>query len=141
MTQRILLSAARVSISRPGYDVVSPPAFTSDYLSIDSGFPQATRLYQSGTRLGLSITSFFNSPVAFGTTFSSYPFVMVMPFDPGNPSVLHGLYMKFVAGTPDVYSNPYQVQIFKDRFRIGPATNDASYNSVSRDWIYFVFAP
>jgi hypothetical protein len=142
MTQRILLSPNRVSISRPGYDVVSPPAFTTDYLAIDSGFPQATRLYQSGVLYNLSIQAFSTTFVSFGKTFASYPFVTITPFIPGSPaSSINLLYMKFDPGSPDLYHTPYNIQVFKDRFRLGPTTSDTSYAAVLRNWIYFVFAP
>jgi hypothetical protein len=136
MTRRILISANRVAVSRPGYDVVNPPAISNDYLAVDSSFPAALRLATSGFIYGTPLTSF--PTMYFGTPFARAPWIYIRPCS-GN--VLYDLYQVWVGGNPDTYSSPYTMQIFADRWRIGPALSTADINTVPFNWYYAVFAP
>lgn len=138
MTRRIYIGPDRVTVSKPGYDAVSPPAVTTDYLAVDSRFPSATRLYTSGFVIGVSAQTFFTNPVFYGTTFTSYPYVYCKPFS-GN--VERDWYQIWVGGNPDIYSNPFTMEVFTDRFRVGGASANTAFNTTARNWIYAVFAP
>ncbi len=141
MTQRILISPTRVAVSRPGYDVVSPPAVTSDYLSVDSSFGKPLRLLQTGVVYGVSINGF--GAVGFGTTYASFPQVLVLPFVPGAPSYIHNLFQKWIAGSQNYYFQPYNVTVTKSQFSVGRSDGyngfyDDGYYNTARHWIYFV---
>jgi len=138
VTKRILISASRVAVSRPGYDVINPPAKTPDYLAVDSSFAPPLRLCAAGVLYGVQLA--VPVTVSFGTTFSSYPHVLTLPFSPGSGyTTMINLYMLY---NSIAYVNPYQIQITKTYFRIGQSqTQNNTWNTNVYDWIYYVFAP
>lgn len=78
-TRRVLLSPSRVAISRPGYDVLNPPAFTSDFMALDSNFPPPERPILAGTLFNVALTSKLR--VNYGATFATPPAVQIFPYD------------------------------------------------------------
>ena len=141
-TRRILISPNRIAVSRPGYDVVSPPAITTDYLSVDSSFSLPVRLAVSGLVLNASGRSF--PTISYGMTFATPPFVQCMPYNAGTTTELVDLFMKWVGGSPDNYYTPFSFQIGLSSFFLGPssAPNHATtYDNTLRNWIYFVWTP
>jgi hypothetical protein len=140
-TQRILVSPNRIAISRRGYDVVSPPAITNEFLSVDSSFSLPVRLAVSGIAFNRSGANFGTVP--YGITFATPPFIQCMPYNAGTPAELVDLFMKWVGGSPDNYYTPFSFQISLSSFSMGvTGTNrDANYDNALRNWIFFVWNP
>ncbi len=139
MTQRILISPTRVAVSRPGYDVVSPPAISTDYLSVDSSFGMPLRLLMSGVIYGSAVNGF--PTISYPTTYGDFPMVHVAPFTSGS---ITNLFQKWISGTQEYYHQPYNIIFRKNNFTLGRADGmngrfDNAYYDTVRNWIYFVF--
>lgn len=142
MVDRILITPTRVAVSRPGYDVKSPPAYTTDYLAVDSSFGMPSRLLMSGVLFGYSIGGF--PTVSFPSTYALPPFVLVEEFV--SPSTLYNAYQKYTTGTPDIYYSPYAVRSTRSNFKVietgyNGTSRDNAYYDQPRNWIYFAFPP
>lgn len=148
MVDRILITPTRVAISKPGYDVKTAPVST-DYLAVDSSFGMPLRVLLAGVRFGISIISFTNSPVNYGTTYSIIPKVLCLPFDPNSGySVVNNLFQKWTNGVQhqDLFFQPYNVQMEKSRFYLSRSdgnegVHDETYYATARNWLYIVFPP
>lgn len=143
MVRRILLSASRVAVSRPGNDVITAP-INPDTMAVDSSFGLPLRLLQAGVRLSTSINGF--TPISYGTTYSSYPKVFVLPWDGG--AVIQNLFQKRMSGSThdSLYFNPYSTIMSKSSFKItrndgNEGQFDDAYYNTARHWIYLVFPP
>lgn len=143
MVRRILLSASRVAVSRPGYDVITA-AVNPDTMSVDSTFGLPLRLLQAGVLLSRSINGF--GTVGYGTTYSTYPKVLILPWDGG--AVIINLFQKRTNGSThdSLYFNPYNVKMGKSSFKItrndgNEGQFDDAYYNAARHWIYLVFPP
>lgn len=81
MTNRVLLSPDGVRVSRPGVDVINPPALTEDYLVIDWTWPKIERLHAYGKVSGSAISA--SSFTFLFDALSAPPIVAVLAKDAG----------------------------------------------------------
>jgi hypothetical protein len=135
---RIYGDASRFSISRPGYDVRFVPR-TPDYMAIDSSFAQSLRLLMSGVLFGVAATS---SPTVFyGTTYATPPFVELYPYNAGISRIEQQINYQQSGGGSAVFGTNININQQANRFSFNPSIVGPSggYESVPRDWIYFVY--
>lgn len=116
MTRRIYIGADRVTVSKPGYDAVSPPAVDYKYLALDSRLATGRPL-----EIGLIPSFAFNygATVNFTTSYAGVPAVDIIAY--GHNS-LGPVYNKSVC-MRDAASVAYQrtsfyLGIYPDKFQI-----------------------
>ena len=77
MTQRIYIAADRVTVSKPGYSAVSPPAVDYKYLALDSRLPPGRPL-EIGLLPNYAMT--YGGIVNYSTNYPDVPAVDVIAY-------------------------------------------------------------
>jgi hypothetical protein len=147
MTNRVLLSSSLFSISKPGVDVLAPPAVSYDYLALDSRLEQARPLL-IGTALNVALNNQLGSKVYFGTTFGFVPHVSVFAYDAYTDIVTGELYaaVSDYITYKDVGAKSFLRSVFYVRaqedgfFLLDDFVYTRPFSSFGRI-IYFVWAP
>lgn len=114
-TQRIYIGPDRVTVSKPGYDAVSPPAIDYKYLALDSRLTSNTPL-----EIGL-IPSFQNGmSVLYSTTYAGIPGVDLVLYNNGSVAGI-GNYSGYARGV--VMRDAGSVAYNRSHFYLGCYTN------------------
>ncbi|MCK1543433.1 hypothetical protein IVB12_16065 [Bradyrhizobium sp. 179] len=79
MTQRIYIAPDRVTVSKPGYDAVNPPAVDYKYLALDSRLTSNKPL-----EIGLIPTFVRGMTVNYTTTYAGIPGVDIVVYNTGS---------------------------------------------------------
>lgn len=123
MTQRVYLGSDRVTVSKPGYDAVSPPAVDSRYLAFDSRLPTGRPL-----EIG-QIPNFafrYAATIPFTTTYPANPAVEIVAwvsnFDSGlgrsYSGYTYSMAMRDANSSVAYNRTSFYLGIFPDRFQI-----------------------
>lgn len=142
-TIRCLLSYNRVVCARPGYSALSPPAYTSDYLALDSNwnFSQLERPIQAGLLIGISAGS--RATISYGTSISPVPMVQIFEFLAGSPPIIkHEPQIHTVQGGNNQWTTPFSLACFNTNFTFDPLPAGGfatPWTGVARNWMYIVW--
>jgi hypothetical protein len=131
MVARVLLSAGRVAISRPGNDVQFVPP-TPFYLAMDSSFGPPERPLNFGFLFGLpALNSNF---YGFGASYPAPPGLLVQTYVGGTT---YDERYRYIVDSTQNYFTPYVVVVSADQFGIrGYGAGADSWQSIARNWIY-----
>lgn len=115
MTQRIYIGADRVTVSKPGYDAVSPPAVDYKYLSLDSRLNQGRPL-----EVGVVPSYVFGNAVFYATTYSQVPAVDIFAYDTssGFPRFRRSVVLRDDNGTTAYQRSSYYVSMAQNGFQV-----------------------
>jgi hypothetical protein len=128
MTNRISISGTRVLISRPGVDVLSPPAYTPDYLMMDSNWGQPERPLQVGVILNKSLND--NHIQTFGVTYTEPPAVGIYISESGAVRQID------LISDSSNWFVPYQLNITRSQFTLGGNGLNGGFHAVARNWFF-----
>jgi hypothetical protein len=134
---RIYAEASRFSISRTGYEVRTAPR-TPDYMAVDSSFPAALRLLQSGVLLG--VQTYNIATVFYGTTYAAPPFVELYLYNRSIQRTEQNVNIEVVNQGTHTYGSAFFLRQYTDRFTFNGFGSTVETNP-GRDFIYFVYPP
>jgi hypothetical protein len=147
MSQRILISASRVAVSRPGYDVIGSPS-SPDYMAIDSNFSKSVRLIKAGSVGGAPDS---NTSVYYSQTYSAPPFVEIYQYNSfagkgfTGPAYATPIRLRTNYGSVQYTANPIYINLYTDHFTftysLHGSTDYLGATTSARNWTYFVYEP
>jgi hypothetical protein len=116
MTQRIYIGADRLTISKPGYSAVSPPAVDYKYLSLDSRLNSGRPL-----EFGVIPNFVWNGSYYFSTTYVGIPGIEVVVYG-GGPSgaftYSSPVVMRDSNGTTAYNRSNFYLGVWNDHFQV-----------------------
>lgn len=119
-TQRIYIAPDRVTVSKPGYDAVNPPAVDYKYLALDSRLTSNRPL-----EIGMIGSFSRGMTVNYTTTYAGIPGVDLVVFDTGSIAGV-GTYIRYQKGIVirDAGSNAFNrshfyLGCYNNRFVVG----------------------
>lgn len=131
MTQRIYIGSDRVTVSKPGYDAVNPPAVDYKYLALDSRLNSGRPL-----EIGLIASVSVGLTVYFTTTYAGIPGVDLVLYRTGSNSL--GNYTAYTSGVVlrDQGSviwnrNPFYLGVSPDKFLIADDTQYVRWSGLT----------